>query len=68
MTKQKKFDGLSGREAAAKHAELVKELVKFRVSMDPSVIQSSSNASVPALLRDIKALGRKASAKAISSK
>ena len=68
MTKQKKFDGVTGRDAAAKQSDLVRELVKFRVSMDPSVIKSSANASVPALLRDIKALGRKASSKPSSAK
>ena len=66
MTKQKKFADLSQRDAAAKRNELIKELVKFRVSMDPSVIQTSSG--VPGLLRDLKVLGRMSAAKAVASK
>lgn len=66
MTKQKKFADLSSRDAAAKKNELIKELVKFRVSMDPSVIQASTG--VPGLLRDLRVLGRRTAAKAASSK
>ena len=66
MTKQKKFADLSPRDAAAKRNELIKELVKFRVSMDTSVVQGSSG--VPGLLRDLKVLGRMSAAKAAPSK
>ncbi|MCA2959775.1 MAG: hypothetical protein IOD12_05945 [Silvanigrellales bacterium] len=58
MSKQKKFADLNAADAAKKHSELAKELVKFRLSLDPSSITSA--AGVASLLRDMKVLARKA--------
>lgn len=65
MSKQKKFADLSAVDAAKKHAELAKELAKFRLSLDPSAITSSSG--VAGLMRDMKVLARKA-ASALATK
>jgi hypothetical protein len=60
MSKQKKFAELSVSDARKKHAELSKELVKFRMTLDPSSITSAS--SPTALQQDLKLLARKAAA------
>lgn len=59
MSKQKKYAELAPVDAAKKHAELAKELVKFRLSLDPASITSTSG--VASLMRDMKVLARKAS-------
>jgi hypothetical protein len=59
MSKQKKYADLSAADAAKKHSELAKELVKFRLSLDPSVITSATG--VASLQRDMKVLARLAS-------
>ena len=56
MKKQKKFSELSSADANSKYDELVKELVKFRVSMDPSVVTTTGG--FVALKRDLKVLSR----------
>ncbi len=58
MSKQKKFAELSAADASKKHAELAKELVKFRLSLDSTALTSST--SVTGLMRDMKILARKA--------
>jgi|GEM_PF-646175 len=58
MSKQKKFAELSAADASKKHTELAKELVKFRLSLDPSAITSSNG--LVGLRRDLKILARKA--------
>lgn len=57
MKKQNEFAALSATEANEKRNEKVKELVRFRVSMDPTVISSSTGPA--ALMRDLKLLNRK---------
>ncbi len=57
MTKKKK-EVVSSADAAAKKMELAKDLVKFRVSLDPSVIQSGQGPVQ--LRREMRALGRAA--------
>jgi hypothetical protein len=58
MSKQKKYADLSAVDAAKKRAELARELARFRLSLDPSAITSSSG--VAGLMRDMKVLARKA--------
>lgn len=57
MKKAKKFADLSLAEAVEKHSSLVKELVKFRISMDPASVQTEGG--LQGLHRDLKVLGRK---------
>lgn len=57
MKKQKKFADLNTIETNSKHAEFVKELVKFRVSMDPAHINNAGG--IAGLRRDLKVISRK---------
>lgn len=57
MKKQKKFADLSSSDAASKQESLVKELVKFRVSMDPAVISNAGG--IAGLRRDLRTVSRK---------
>ncbi|BBH53901.1 MULTISPECIES: hypothetical protein [Fluviispira] len=57
MKKQKKFADLNSSDASTKHTELVKELVKFRVSMDPALISNAGG--IAGLRRDLKIVSRK---------
>ena len=56
MKKQNKFSSLSVSELIEKQKFLMKELVSFKVSMDPSVITESGNRE--GLLKDVKFLRR----------
>ena len=56
MKKENKFSNLSGAELLNKQKTLLKQLVSFKVSMDPSTITEANN--VDGLRRDIKALQR----------
>ncbi|NBO37521.1 hypothetical protein EBU99_02945 [bacterium] len=58
MSSKKNKETLAPAAAAARKVELAKELVKFRVSLDPSVIQSGKGPVQ--LRREIRALGRAA--------
>lgn len=60
MSSKKTKETLSAADAAARKKELAKELVKFRVSLDPSVIQSGKGPVQ--LRRELRTLGRAASA------
>jgi ribosomal protein L29 len=57
MKKQKKFAELAGEQLVIKHLELVKELAKFRLTLDTSSIGTTGGLAV--LRRDIKLLARK---------
>lgn len=57
MKKQKKFADLSYSDAAKKQDSLVKELVKFKVSMDPAVISNAGG--IAGLRRDLRIVSRK---------
>jgi hypothetical protein len=59
-TKKSPLSGLSTGDVALRKAELEKELVKYRLSLDVSSITVTGG--YPALLKEIKSLGR-ASAK-----
>jgi len=54
MSLGKEFKNMSVEAAKERHVEAVKELVKFRVSMDPTVISDSK--SPIALKKEIRAL------------
>jgi hypothetical protein len=56
MKKENKFSNLSGVELLNKQKALLKQLVSYKVSMDPSTITEANN--VDGLRRDIKALQR----------
>jgi len=56
MKKQNKFSSLSGSELLIKQKVLLKQLVTFKVSMDPSVITESNN--IDGLRKDVKSLQR----------
>ncbi|NBX15822.1 MAG: hypothetical protein EBR09_00500 [Proteobacteria bacterium] len=58
MSSKKAKDVLSAADAAARHKELAKDLVKFRVSLDPSTI--SSGKGPVQLRRELRALARTA--------
>ena len=60
MSSKKSKETVSAADAAARRKELASELVKFRVSLDPSMIQSGKGPVQ--LRREIRALGRSASA------
>lgn len=60
MTTKKK-ETVSAADAAARRKELAKDLVKFRVSLDPSVIQSGQGPVQ--LRREIRKLARVAANK-----
>jgi hypothetical protein len=60
MSSKKTKETVSAADAAARKKELAKDLVKFRVSLDPSVIQSGKGPVQ--LRRELRALGRVASA------
>ena len=57
MKKQKKFSDLSSCDASTKQDTLIKELVKFRVSMDPALISNAGG--VAGLRRDLKIVSRR---------
>lgn len=57
MKKQKKFSDLNAKDAAEKETALVKELVKFKVSMDPALI--SNVGGIAGLKRDLRIVSRK---------
>ena len=57
MKKHKKFADLSSSDAAKKQDSLVKELVKFKVSMDPAVISNAGG--IAGLRRDLRIVSRK---------
>ncbi|MGY3802452.1 hypothetical protein ACWNT8_00060 [Pigmentibacter ruber] len=57
MKKQKKFADLNSSDAAKKQDSLVKELVKFKVSMDPAVISNAGG--IAGLRRDLRIVSRK---------
>lgn len=57
MKKQKKFSDLNSNDTSAKQAELIKELVKFRVSMDPALINNAGG--IAGLRRDLKVVSRR---------
>jgi hypothetical protein len=57
MKKQKKFSGLSLHDLCVQEAELVKELVKYRVSMDPAVLKNVGG--IAGLRRDLRTLSCK---------
>lgn len=56
MKKENKFSNLSSNELLDKQKSLLKQFVKFKVSMDPSSITDAP--SVDGLRRDLKALQR----------
>lgn len=56
MKKQNKFSNLSMSELLGKQKTLLKQLVTFKVSLDPSVVTESNN--VDGLRKDLKALQR----------
>lgn len=56
MKKQNKFSSLSHAELLIKQKVLLKQLVSFKVSMDPSVITESNN--VDGLRKDVKSIQR----------
>ncbi|MBM3382305.1 MAG: hypothetical protein FJY29_07675 [Betaproteobacteria bacterium] len=60
MSSKKAKETVSAADAAARKKELAKELVKFRVSLDPSVIQSGKGPVQ--LRRELRTLGRAVSA------
>lgn len=57
MKKQKKFSDLNSSDASAKQALLIKELVKFKVSMDPALITNAGG--IAGLRRDLKIVSRR---------
>ncbi|APJ04504.1 hypothetical protein [Silvanigrella aquatica] len=57
MKKQKKFSDLNSSDATAQEALLVKELVKFKVSMDPALISNAGG--IAGLRRDLKIISRR---------
>ena len=57
MKKQKKFSDLSSSDVSAKQDSLIKELVKFKVSMDPALISNAGG--IAGLRRDLKIISRK---------
>ena len=56
MKKQNKFLNLSSAELLEKQKALLKQLVTFKVSMDPSVILESGN--IEGLRKDLRTLQR----------
>jgi len=56
MSSKKAKETVSGSAAAAQRKELAKDLVKFRVSLDPSTIQSGKGPVQ--LRRELRTLGR----------
>lgn len=57
MKKQKKFADLNSSDTSAKQALLIKELVKFKVSMDPALISNAGG--IAGLRRDLKVISRR---------
>jgi hypothetical protein len=57
MKKQKKFSDLNFSDASTKQALLIKELVKFKVSMDPALISNAGG--IAGLRRDLKIVSRR---------
>lgn len=57
MARNKEISQLSYEEACKRHQEKLSELVKFRVSMDPSVF--SGKGGIVGLRREIRALGQR---------
>jgi hypothetical protein len=66
MKKQNKFAALSMNELLEKQKALLKQLVTFRVSMDPSVIVESGN--IEGLRKDIRVLQRQIASGSSSAK
>lgn len=56
MKKQNKFSSLSISELLNKQKALLKQLVVFKVSLDPSIITESNN--IDGLRKDIRSLQR----------
>lgn len=56
MSSKKTKENVSASDAAVRRKELVNDLVKFRVSLDPNTIQSGKGPVQ--LRRELRALGR----------
>ncbi len=57
MKNQKKFSDFNFSDASTKQALLIKELVKFKVSMDPALISNAGG--IAGLRRDLKIVSRR---------
>lgn len=55
--KQEKFEKLAPKEMLAKRNELVKELLKARLSLDPATV--TAEGGLMGVRKDLKALARK---------
>lgn len=56
-TKKERFENMGQKEMLAKRNELVKEMLKARLSLDVSAVQAEGG--IQGLRKDLKTLGRK---------
>lgn len=66
MKKENKFSNLSAAELANKQKSFLKQLVSFKVSMDPSVITETGG--IHGLRKDLKAIQRQIASTSSSKK